>query len=262
MTDKSIPDRFPKVGSAYERAEDDAGNYVVDPDGGFCGVQDGYEWVFDEAERVECVEKLDGTNMAVYIEHKHGEWSVTTVATRMGNKSMNQVHPFGPKTNHHYLSRAVQNSLRRGYIQMMGNEFGEGWFFGEAVGPKFQGNPHELDEQLFVPFDWLRDKCQYESYGKYDTDIESIRDWFRGEENGLFSLFASRMHGQDLESSRPDNGTFCEGVIIVHPEHDGRIHPRHMTTTDGTANQIAKLRRDMYSGHATDEWPESDYGHN
>lgn len=264
-----IPDRFPKVESPYRRAENSNGDYVVDPDGEFLGVVDGFDWVFDRADEAEAIEKLDGTNMAVYVEHTNGQWGVTRAATRMGNKLMNEVHPWGTNTNHAYITRAIQNSVRRGYVRLVANEYGEGWFFGEVIGPRFQGNPHELDEHLFLPFDWIRDKLAYKSYGKYDTSFEAIRDWFRGEDNGLFSLFASRMHGQDLEASRPTNGTFVEGLILIHPDFDGRIRPDDLTVgnrsdlgSEGhSVKEIAKLRRDMYEGFQNDDWPMTKWGH-
>lgn len=207
---------------------------------------------------------VHNTNMAIRIgEHENGGLSVRNVSTRMGDKSMNQVDPFGPRTNHHYIARAVQNSVRRGYTDWLADEYGEGWYFGEALGPKFQSNPHELDEHLFVPFDWVRDKLEYQSYGDYSTEFDAIRDWFRGEENGLFSLFASRMHGQDLDASRPQNGTFVEGIIFVHPDFEGRLTPGDLTTDEnGRMNEIAKLRRDMFQSHADGSWPMTEYGHN
>lgn len=261
-----IPDRFYKVASPYRRAEDSDGNYVVDPDGSFLGVADGYEWVFDRADEVEAIEKIDGGNMSVRVsEHEHGGYYIDDVATRMGDRSMNRVEPFGPITNHHYIARAVQNTIQRGYVEQLTDEYGTGWYYGEAVGPKFQGNPHQLAEHLFIPFDWLRDKCEYNSYGEYPTDFESIQDWFRGEDNGLFSLFANRMHEKDLAASRPENGTFCEGIIFLHPDFEGRIGPDWMNTEQTghyeKATQIAKIRRDMFSGFQNDEWPMTGWGH-
>jgi len=263
MTEIDIPKRFQKIRCPYHRSENSQGDYVVDPGGFFIGTQTDFEWVFNRADEVEAIEKLDGTNMAVYVEHKHGTWSVTEAATRMGNRKMNRLLPLGPKTNHHYVARAIQNSVRRGYVDLIADEHGEGWYFGEAVGPKFQGNPHRLDEHLFVPFDWLRDKCEYQSYGQHPANRDAIRDWFRGEDNGLFSLFASRMHGQDLDASRPQNGTFVEGLIMVHPDFDGRICPSDLTVgNDGqSVKELAKIRRDMFRGHADGTWPMTAYGH-
>lgn len=260
-----IPQRFPKVQSPYHRAENSNGDYVVNPDGQFIGVNSRFEWAFNRADEVEAIEKLDGTNMAVYIdEHEHGGYSVQDVATRMGDKSMNRVDPFGPRTNHHYIARAVQNTIRRGYIDQLVEQYGTGWFFGEALGPKFQGNPHQLDEHLFVPFDWLRDKCQYKSYGKYPTHFDAISSWMSGEgESGIFSLFASRMHGQDLDASRPDNGTFIEGLILIHPDFEGRIRPADLTEPDDQhgVNELVKIRRDMWDQFQKDQWPLTKWGH-
>lgn len=262
---KEIPARFPKVESPYHRGENDDGDYVIEgsPHGPNNYVKNKFSWVFDRAAEVEAIEKLDGTNMAVYIEHENGSFSVTRAATRMGNKEMNEVLPLGQKTNHHYITRAVQNSVQRGYIQNVAEEHGEGWFFGEAIGPKFQGNPHEMDEHLFVPFDWIRDKLEYKSYGKYSTEFEDIRDWFKGGENGLFSLFASRMKGQSLEESRPKNGTFIEGLMFIHPDFEGRIRPTDFTLgNDGqSVKEIAKLRRDMFDPFQRGRWPMDEYGH-
>ena len=153
-----IPERFPKVQSPYHRAEDSDGDYTIEASREFADgyLRDECAWLVERAADVEAIEKLDGTNMAIHIgEHEHGGLSVTDVATRMGDKSMNRVDPFGPRTNHHYISRAVQNAISRGYTDQLADEYGTGWFFGEAVGPKFQGNPHELDEHLFIPFEWV-----------------------------------------------------------------------------------------------------------
>jgi len=257
-----IPKRFPKARSPFERKENENGDYVV-----YDEVTDEFEWVFDQAKEVEAIEKLHGTNCAIEIDrHKHGGFYVSDVATRMGSREMNGLEVFGPNKNHHYIARGVQNMIQRGYHEHLIQEYvedGGRWFFGELIGPKFHGNPHEMDEHLFVPFDWLRDKCEYRSYGKYDTSFEAIRDWFRGEENGLFSLFASRMHGRDLESSLPDNGTFVEGLIFVHPEHDAPIRTFDLETDEDNfaCTKIAKLRRDMFEGFQNDDWSMTQYGH-
>lgn len=229
-----VPDRFPKVRSPYTRSENERGEYTVNNE-----VADGYDWVFDRADEVDAVEKLHGTNVAVCID----ESEVTDVVTRMGDRKMNKLNPYG--SNHHYIARGVQNSVRRGYMENLT----DGWNFGELVGPKLHGNPYELDEHLFVPFDWLRDKCAYKSYGEYSTEFDAISEWF---EEGLFSLFYSRMHGADFDESSVSNGRFVEGVVFVHPELEGKIHPSDMDTVStvdysSVARPLAKLRRDMYS---------------
>lgn len=257
---EDIPRRFPKVASPYFRSEDDNGNYTIDP----YSVKPKFQWVFDRADEVEAIEKLDGTNCVVYADGngsvKMGHDGVpawTGVMTRMGDKSMQFADPFGSR-NHQRVFRGVQNAVNRGYLERL-----TGWQFGEVVGPKIQGNPHELDDYLFVPFEWLRDKCQYESYGRYDTDYSAIRDWLRGGENGIFSLFATRMHSQSLEESRPDHGAFVEGLIFVHPDFDGQIRTSDLTLgNDGNkCKELAKLRRDMFSEYYENDWPINERRH-
>lgn len=253
MNDENgIPLRFPKVESPYFRSEDENGNYSIDP----YSVKPKFSWVFDRADEVEAVEKIAGTNCAVKIE----DGEVVEAATRLGNRSMQRVEPYGNR-DHQYTVRGIQNSVNRGYLSDY-EWVDDGWFFGELVGPKFgasrhfDGNPHGLDERLFIPFEWLRDKCQYESYGKYSTEYDAMRDWFCGEENGLWSLFANRMHGINPEEARPDHGTFVEGIVFVHPDFDGKIRTSDLTTgNDGpVCKDLAKVRRDMFPGWYED-WP-------
>ena len=230
--------RFPKVHSPFEREENEDGEYVV-----YDEVNDGYEWVF-ENDDVLAVEKLDGTNCAVELEH--GEHGLELEAwTRHGHESFQVAEPYG-QFAHRRIVRAVQNSMRRGYLD--GLE--DGVHYGESVGPAFQGNPHELDENLFIPFSWLVDKCSYNSWGKYPKDFDTISGWF---EEDLFSLFYSRMHGTDLQDASVSNGTFCEGIIFLHPgggyTQEG-IDPEEEELSSGVYRKyephMAKLRRDMF----------------
>jgi len=220
MQAPSVPPRFPKIESPFERHENDSGEYVV-YDEVNTDVANFTEW--------EAVEKLDGTNCAVYVER--GE--VVDAFTRMGDKSMNYVDPYG-STNEQRVARAVQNSVSRGYTDGLS----EGFHYGETVGPKIQGNPHELDELLFIPFAWLRDKCSYNSWGEYPQDFETISGWF---EDDLFSLFYSKMHGVSLQEASVSNGTFCEGIMFtadVPNSYDQNAKP--------PKHAYAKLRRDMF----------------
>lgn len=229
-----LPNRFPKVRAVYERDNNENGRYTVNP-----VINKGFDWVFDNAEEVEAVEKIHGTNMSVRC--KDGE--VIEIATRIGDRSMNKVNPYSD-TESHYLVRGVQNSIRRGYI----DQYEDGWVFGELVGPKVHGNPYDLEEHLFIPFDWLRDKCEYRSYGKYSTEFEDISNWLQNE---IFSLFYSRMNGTDLSEASVSNGVFVEGIVFVHPNFNQSIHPNTLETKrsdeyGSVTRTVGKLRRDMF----------------
>jgi len=246
-----IPLRFPKVHSPFKREENDDGEYVV-----YNEVNDGYDWVF-ENDNVKAVEKLDGTNCAVRIgrdDHSNSLRPIQTY-TRHGTESFQVAKSYGDRYAHRRIVRATQNSMLRGYL----DNLSEGVHYGEAVGPDFQGNPHELDENLFIPFEWLFDKCAYKSWGKYPKDLDTISGWF---EEDLFSLFYSRMHGTDLTESSVSNGTFCEGIIFVHPDagndnyRESGINTKEETLSSGMYRKVhphlAKLRRDMF------DWFEGD----
>lgn len=231
------PRRFPKVQSPYNRSENSSGNYVVSD-----SMNKDLSWVFERAEEVEAVEKIDGTNVAVYVD----DGVIVDASTRIGDRSMNYVNPYVHQDKR-YVVRAIQNSVGRGYT----DDLNEGWNFGEVVGPHMQENPHELEKDLFIPFEWLRRKCEYRSYGDYPTDFESISEWF---ENGIFSLFHSKMHGTDFDQASVRNDTFVEGIVFVHPDFDGVIRSKDLNTFQheefGTStHQLAKLRRDMFTWH-------------
>lgn len=233
---RKVPARFPKIHAPYTRSNDDSGNYTVNEE-----IKDGYGWVFDRAEDVEAVEKLHGTNVAVEID-VNGD--VIDASTRVGDRSMNEINPYN-ESSHHDIVRGIQNSIRRGYMEVCE----EGWNFGELVGPSYHENPYDLDEHLFIPFEWLRDKCEYRSYGKYSTEFDDISNWL---ENEIFSLFYSRMHGTDLDESSVSEGVFVEGLVFIHPDFEGVIRTSDLNSTDSdqygsVATNVAKLRRDMFS---------------
>lgn len=259
MNSINAPDRFPKVRPPFERHESEDGHWVVRD-----SIPDRFEWVFDRATEVDAVEKLHGTNVAIRLsEDPESDYIVDDAAQRRGNRQMELVEPYGTKAYTKYIVRGIQNAMQRGsYIDYLWDEFGEGWYFGELVGPKVHGNPYDMNEHLFVPFDWLRDSVSYRSYGQYSTEFDAIRDWFEGRENGLSSLFNSRMNGVKLEESRPDAGQFVEGIIFVHPDHHGPITLDAMNTYESdlhggsvVTDTIAKLRRDMFVEYQRGEWP-------
>lgn len=246
--------RFPKVKSPFKRQEDENGDYVV-----YDEINDGFEWVF-ENDDVIAVEKLDGTNCAVKIEHVPDDHNNIEAWTRHGYEPFQKAEPYG-QTPHQYIVRAMQNSLRRGYL----DNLQDGVHYGESVGPDFQGNPHELDENLFIPFSWLKDKCSYNSWGKYPKNFDTIKGWF---EDDLFSLFASRMHGMSLDDASVKNGTFVEGLMFLHP--DACYQQCDLTFEEEMLSggryrkicpNIAKLRRDMFSGWQSGDWPMQEFGH-
>lgn len=245
--------RFPKVHSPFEREEDENGNYTV-----IDSINEELSWVFKEDD-VIAIEKLHGTNCCVRIKQTETGKEIEGF-TRHGYEPMQRADPYSSMTEHHDVVRAIQNSLRRGYLDNLGEDV----HYGEVVGPDFHENVHELDENLFIPFSWLADKCSYKSWGKYPKTFESLEQWF---ENDLFSLFYSRMHGKDLNASSVSNGTFCEGIIFAREDEKFTekslvIEEEHMSGGQYRkyTPQLAKLRRDMFTDYQSGIWPMTEYG--
>lgn len=229
------PDIFPKLEAPYER-KNRHGEYTVTEN-----VRDKYKWVFEQAQEVDAVEKIDGENIAVYV--KDGE--IKDVARRNDNRKMSRVEPYKPRN--HYIVRGIQNSTSRfSYLEKDLKE--NGWYFGELVGPDLHGNPYDLSENLFVPFDWLRRKATYKSYGKYSVKPENISEWF---ENEIFSIFYSLMHNVDLKDATVSDGVFVEGIVFLHPNFNGPMKKSNIRSEESekygsVATDFVKLRRDMY----------------
>lgn len=189
---------MPKIECPFVRKEVN-GRYLIMPE-----VNPGYEWVFAD-ESVMAIEKLHGTNVSIII--------LEGAVLEMYNRT--ERVPFINKGKS-YLTQAVLNAKERGWLEFLGN----GQHYGEAVGPKINGNPYNLKEHLWVPFStYCQKHLAYKSWGKYPKTFDAISGWF---EKDLLALFYAINNGGDRTG-------FVEGVVFTHP--DGRM---------------AKIRRDMF----------------
>lgn len=190
---------MPKLECPFIRKEVN-GNYIVVDE-----INPGYEWVFED-DSVLAIEKLNGTNVSVVIV----EGQVVEVYNRKGRI------PFINKGKK-WIIEGLLNSKERGYLENLG----DGQHFGELIGPRVNGNPYDLDEHFWIPFETFCQKhLKYKSWGKYPKDFNTISEWFKKD---LIPLYAS------MKGNR--NG-FVEGIVFTHK--DGRM---------------AKLRRDMFDWH-------------
>lgn len=204
---------FPKLQAPFRRHTNEDGEYVVYND-----INDGYEWVFED-ESVRAVEKLDGTNTSVVLDENG---TVESVYSRTSSNSDDDITYISPFTRTHgYIIKGVLNALSRGWLDDLDTSQQH---YGELIGPKVNGNPYELEEHLFVPFEYLHQKVHYKSWGDYPKTYEVISEWFK---NDLIPLFYARIHNCDFKDIPED--AFVEGIVFTH--EDGRR---------------AKLRRDMF----------------
>jgi hypothetical protein len=242
----TIPNRFPKIGSLYNReSKDDSSKSYVTPE-----VNSEYlPWLRDN--QIIVAEKLHGTNAAIRMEHG----DVIESAVRHGNREMNRLNPFGSES-HRSITRGIQNSIEESFLY----QFENGWVFGEVVGPNFNSNPYNLDRHLFIPFDWLREHCYYDDFPN-NLDFHNVREWMRTD---IYSKFKSRIEGLKPEDASIKNGHFVEGVIIINADLTGSIRPNNIQTKKTSkyksiATNMCKLRRDMFEDISVEnQFPEAD----
>lgn len=193
---------MPKLASPFVRKLNEKGDYIVTSE-----ISDGCEWVFTDPD-VLATEKLDGTNVSIVIENG--------IITSIWNRT-NRI-PFFCKGKK-FIMEAVLNSFERGYCELP-----DGQWFGEALGPKLNGNPLKLTEHIWIPFTtYCQEKLAYKSFHKYPKTFENISKWFNSpiSEGGIFSLFMRR---RGIEQAP-------EGVVFVQP----------------STGNMCKLRCDMFA---------------
>ena len=194
---------FPKIHSPFIREESKQGYNVtdkIDPD---------YSWVFKE-KGVIATDKIDGTNVGIRIE----KGNIIRIFNRTQEKfifNVNQTKWEGA------CMEGVAKAIQRGWMR-----YEDGDVYGELIGELFNGNRHQVKGNLFVPFNYLKDKCSWHSWvqNKYPKDFETISEWFKE----LPSLFNQRINLP---------GIMAEGLVFYRQN-----------------GEMAKLRRDMYDWHS------------
>ncbi len=181
---------MPKLESPYVR-EMINNKYIVTPE-----INPGYEWVFED-ENINVVEKLDGTNVSIYIQNG--------IISNVWNRTK-RINRFTKIKQEKQILEAIQNSYERGYLEFML----DGQHFGEAIGGKIQGNPYKIKELIWLPFEtYCRNTLNYtRKWLPLSKDFESISEWMFN----LNGLYASRMGNKD---------GFVEGVVFVRA--DGKM---------------------------------------
>lgn len=189
------PVDFPKLLSPFKR--DETSNYKVRNE-----IEDGYEWVFED-DNVVCTEKINGEGISIVIQ----DGQLISLWNR--NNSV----PIGM-----FVTNYALMGIRNAYMKKRIDLSKDGQVFGELMGPNIQGNFLQLDEQLWFPFEYLREKFSYKSWGKYLKDFDSISKWFQ---NDIFSLSLKHYQGSTAQP---------EGVVFYQP----------------STGNMAKLRLDMF----------------
>lgn len=173
---------MPKLESPFVRIQQNNKFMITDE------INPGYEWVFDDPD-VLCVEKLDGTNVSIYMNG--GE--LTKVNNRTNEIVVNAL------TTNRYLN-GIRMCYSKGRCPMK-----NGQYFGELMGPKIQKNFLALEDPEWFPFEYLRSVAAYKSFHDYDKTFANLSKWFK---NDLFSLMYRKLHGIVVQP---------EGAVFYQP---------------------------------------------
>lgn len=162
-----------KIPTLFIRGED----WLVTPQ-----VQAGCEWV-PKGEGV-ATEKLNGTNVLV-VFHQDGHYTVHKRTNPTKEEKKLDIQPRNIPASREepadkWIFEAVDSFMEGGMLDELLHPRGiYGPVWGEALGPKIQGNPYELDSHIWIPFmppfitvipDCPRD---YESLRAFLKDAES-----------------------------------------------------------------------------------------
>lgn len=191
---------FPKINSPYIR-KTQGDKYLctnkIDPK---CS------WIFDDG--VIATDKLEGTNICIMIKNNK--------IHRIFNRQ-NEKFPFLINEQTKFegaILEGLANAIKKDWLK----KYKEEYIFGELIGEAINGNRHQIKGHLFVPFNYLKEKCKWKSWedNKYPKNFVVIKEWFKD----LPSLFNKRLGLPDIQA---------EGLVFHNS--DGRM---------------TKLRKDMF----------------
>lgn len=181
-------------------------------------IEPGYEWILDPD--VLAVDKLHGTNVGIRVH----EGTVVAISNRENQIWKKEDGLFKKAGILQQALYGILSSQDRGWMPKQ-----DGVYYGELIGPKINGNIHGADSPLWVPFDYLREKCHWHSWvkGQHPKTFESISEWFKE----LPSLFSKIVFNKTC---------IAEGLIFCKPPKTGKF------------GRMAKLRRDMFDWYVGD----------
>ena len=179
-------------------------------------INPGYEWVLDDPETI-AVEKLDGTNVKLKTE----DGRLMALQNRK-----NVFDPLQILKGKAFIIEGVFTAIQKGFVEDNLEQAGE------VIGPKLQGNPYNLDNHIWYPFEKAIKHLKYKSFHEHERTLENFSQWFKSH---LKSLHHSKRVGYD-------NADFAEGVIFYNLKRKAE-----------NKSYMAKLRRDMFDWYYSDK---------
>ncbi len=201
---------FPKLESPFEREETEQG-YICVPK-----FKREFSWILNPNE-VIASEKLDGTNVSVYVE----DGDIKAVFNRT-----NRIDIWKSQ-KHFYLGvkRAIEEK------KFKPERYTDGQYFGELCGEKINKNPLELDTPLWIPFE----------YCKRDLSFRFYYDWIK--EKGL------NENSTDQELYDAFRELFINLKSLWFRKRGKEKQPEGIVFHNRKTGEMCKLRVDMWDFH-------------
>lgn len=207
---------FPKLESPFER-ETINGVYQCVP-----RVPQEFMWVWSS----DCiaVDKLDGTNVSVFIQ----DGKIKTILNRMNVVDIWK----GGK----WFYEGIKNAIEREYIAP--EKIKEEQIFGELVGPRINSNPYNLEEHLWIPFSYLKEHYYFKFWSDFVKECQGksaqeIFDKTSSVFKGMWSIYKrQRRIKSEVNEDTPFEGSMAAEGIVFYNQKTGAL---------------CKLRRDMFS---------------
>lgn len=177
---------FPKLETPFERVRNGRKFTLRDK------LANNFDWFLNE--EIDCVEKLDGTNVCIKVEN--GE--VVEAYNRNTKIELGSGKGFDK-----FITEGLEKTKENGWLK-------DGIQYGELIGKNINQNRHKMDFHLWVPFDWLRENCKYENCPRIYTEIS---EYFKN----LPSLFNKKMNLPE---------TTAEGIVFYRKKTNAKAKIR------------------------------------
>ena len=112
---------------------------------------------------------------------------------------------------------------------------------GELIGPKLQGNPYKLEMHEWYPFEIAQERLRYKSFHEHERNFDNWSDWFK---DWLFSRYYTKRASKLGLTDK----VMAEGVVFCNLKRKAE-----------GKTWMAKLRRDMFEWHCSDDVEIYDY---
>jgi hypothetical protein len=212
---------MPKLESPFEREEVKGKGYVCVPI-----FKKEFLWILNP-DKVMATEKFDGTNVSVYIE----DGNIKHIMNRT-----NRINIW--KDQYHFYT-GIKNAMENGYFKP--NKLLDGQYFGELLGPKLQGNPHEVTDAIWLPFDYVKEHYTFRFY--YDWLNENFPDNMEINDDYIYNKFEELFTNLKSLYFRKFKKEIAPEGIVFHNKETG---------------EMCKLRGDMFGLCPRHRWKKGD----